>query len=352
LHPVGDPGLWFDNDYARGVSDVYATPNTVCGIADGTVVEAEDGPDLTSRVIARNLPSGEIAWVMAGSTCRPGSTMDGTVIVSARAAGSSGDDLTVVSVTTGKATQSIELESGGYGAKQISQVDGLRVLELGDEVLVGVDATGIVWKTTSLERAEITPLGDGHIGVSNGLDGWISIIDSRTGEPTLPRTNLDANEVEWASDGYVLGVNESDPEYAFFDLQGDEVDRTVGESQFGFVPHPSRGLTFPLDDHINAGTVTAVDATGMPAVLSSDDGYGVFLRGGKLDKSQIDLLWPRAVSADGSLVLAYGEGDDFAIYDKNGKAVITWPLATGLWVEDGYIVYTTDNSTQVLIPGV
>jgi len=349
LHPVGDPGLWFDNDYSRGVSDIYATPNTVCGITDGVIVEVEEVPGSGSRVIARVLPGDRIAWEMTDSRCSAGSTLDGTVVVSPSGAGSG--TVNLVNVATGDVEQSIQREYGGADARQIARVENLRILSLSDELLVGLDGDGIAWTITEPQGNELTPLGDGHIAISDSVEGWIRIIDGKTGEETLPRTNMDVHEITWASDGYVLGVNESDPEYAFFDLQGEEVDRTVGESQFGFFPRPEEGLTFPLEDHIEAGTVTGVDATGTPAVFSSDTGHGVFLRGGKLDESQVDLLWSQGVSADGSLVLSYSDGDGFAIYDVHGEAIASWPLADGLRVEDGYIVFTTQNSTQVLIPG-
>lgn len=349
LHPVGEPGLWFANAYALGVSDVYATPNTVCGITDGMIVEVEARPSHNPRVIARGLPGNQIAWEIADSSCVAGSTMDGVVAVSHWGASTGSWDL--VNVATGNVEQSIELGSRGYNARQISQVDELRILRLDDERLVGLDDDGIVWTATNLQGSDLTPLGDGHIGVSNGVEEWISIVDGRTGEATLPRTNMKVHDVRWASDGYVLKVNESDPEYAFFDLRGSEVDRTVGESQLPFFPDPGRGLTFPLKDHINAGTVTAVDATGVPVVFSSDTGHGTFLRGGNLDESQSDLLWSRGVSADGSLVLSFDDGDGFAIYDVHGEAIASWPLADELLVDDGYIVYTTQSSTQVLIPG-
>lgn len=349
MHPVGDPGLWFDNDYSLGVSDIYATPNTVCGITDGVIVEVEEVPGYSSRVVARVLPGDQIAWELDDARCSAGSTLDGAVVVSPSGAGTGTVDL--VNVATGEVEQSIQRASGGAGAMQIARVGVLRILSLSDELLIGLDGDGIVWTITESQGNELTPLGDGYIAVSDGLEGWIRIIDGRTGEETLPRRNVDVHEITWASDGYVLGVNESDPEYAFFDLNGEEVDRTVGESQFGFFPRPDEGLTFPLEDHINAGTVTGVDATGVPAVFSSDTGHGVYLRGGKLDESQDDLLWSQGVSADGSLVLSYSDGDGFAIYDLHGDAIASWPLADELRVEDGYIVFSTRNSTQVLIPG-
>lgn len=351
LHPVGDPGLWFDNGYALGVSDVYATPNTVCGITDGVIVEVEEGPSHNPRVIARGLPGHQIAWEITDASCGSGSTMDGVVVVSDWGAEPGTGAWDLVNVASGGVEQSIQHGPRSYSARQISQVDELRILRLDDERLVGLDDDGIVWTATNLQGSDLSPLGDGHIGISNGVEGWISIIDGRTGEVTLPRTNVQVQDIRWASDGYVLKVNESDPEYAFFDLQGNEADRTVGESQLPFFPDPRRGLTFPLEDHINAGTVTAVDATGVPAVFSSDTGHGAFLRGGQLDESQSDLLWSRGVSADGSLVLSYDDGDGFAIYDVHGEAITSWPLADELRVDDGYIVYTTQNSTQVLIPG-
>jgi hypothetical protein len=351
LHPVGDPGLWFDNGYSLGVSDIYATPNTVCGITDGVIVEFEEGPDFSFRVVARVLPGDQIAWEIADSRCSAGSTMDGTVVVSPWGDRAGETTLDVVNVATGGIEQTIQREGGGTTAIRVSQVDNLRILRLDNEILVGADGDGIVWTTSESQGGESTPLGDGHIAISDGLEGWIRIIDARTGEETLPRTNMEVNDITWASDGYVLRVNQSDPEYAFFDLHGKEVDRTVGESQFGFFPRPDEGLTFPLADHIAAGTVTGVDATGVPAVFSGDTGHGIYLRGGKLDESQGDLLWSQGVSADGSLVLSYDDGDGFALYDVHGKARLSWPLADELRVEDGYIVFSTDNSTQVLIPG-
>jgi hypothetical protein len=348
LHPVGDPGLWFDNSYSLGVSDIYATPNPVCGITDGVIVEVEEGPDYSSRVVARVLPGDQIAWQITDSRCVAGSTTDGTVVVSPWGGGEGTVDL--VNVSTGGVEQSIRHEAGDGSATQVGRADDLRILRLGNESLVGLDGDGIAW-TTGSGGGDVTPLGDGHIAISDGLDGWIRIIDGKTGEETLSRTNVDVHEITWASDGYVLGINESDPEYAFFDLQGKEVDRTVGESQFGFFPRPDEGLTFPLEDHIKAGTVTGVDVTGIPAVFSSDTGHGVYLRGGELDESQDDLLWSQGVSADGSLVLSDGDNGGFAMYDINGEAIASWPLADELRVEDGYIVFTTQNSTQVLIPG-
>ena len=353
LHPVGDPGLWFNNDYALGVKDVYATANVVCGITDGMIIESQEWPGYTSRVIARSLQYSQIVWEINDSRCVEGSTLDGTVATFSAQMSYGPGNLNLVAADTGEVLQTVQLDEGTYyGAKQISQVDGVRVAQIDSELLIGFDANGIVWQTSGLPGVDLTALGDGNIGVSHGLNGWISSIDGKTGETKLPRTKVDVFDVEWASDGYVLGVNESDPEYAFFDLQGKEIDRTVGEFHPGFYPRPYKGITFPLTEHINASTIRAVDATGVPAVVSNDNGYGLFLRGGEIEESQIgELYWPQGVSADGTLVLAYSEGDGFAIYDANGEATITWPLVDGLWVEGGYIVYNTPDSTQVLIPG-
>ncbi|MBK0417551.1 hypothetical protein JD276_00670 [Leucobacter sp. CSA1] len=354
LHPVGDPGRWFSEAYADGLGGRYSTMNTLCGVGDGVAVETLDAsaPDFGTQVQARSLDSGAVLWTLPDLSCAEGAVREGAAMLST---GPGESAWRLVDARSGATREEFALTDPDIGAGRVTaRVDDLWVVE-SEQQLVGIGprpegGTGRVWQRELGTRVEVTPLGDGMLGVSSGLDGRLSVVDGRTGEVRYETTGVDVGSaLTWASDGFVLRVNQSDPEYAFFDLDGEEIDRTVGESQYPFAPRGSEGVTLPIADHVAAGKVTAVARDGAPALF--EDRGRHYTRAGQIDLRGSSVLLSD-VSADGSMIIVDEPGGEgFIVIDAEGEDVLRWsPPYSELRVEAGYLVVSDLNVTDVLLP--
>lgn len=347
LHPVGDPGRWFDNGYADGVVATYATANTVCGIADDLVIEMQAGPNNGSRVLARPLAGGDVRWEADDARCTPGAILDGSALIAR--SWTSEPDWQIVDAATGETTSDLALENERSSVKLVAQIEDLLVLSNAEGALSGFRGGAPVWTTMVPANATITPLDDGHLGVLDGLDDRLVIVDGSSGDTVLEQDVERADGITWASDGYVERINQSDPEYAFFDVSGTEVDRTVGSSQYRFVPSPESGITFPVADHVAAGGVVGVSADGIPS-LFQDQRQRDFTPEGSIELPD-SIIALRGISADGALLLFRTDADGLIFVDGTGAEVFTWPIASGeLRIEAGLLVVESGPTTQVLLP--
>ncbi len=351
LHPTGDSGRWFDPAYAAGVGSTYSTSNRVCGVSDGWIVEFQSGPGITQRVLGRPLlPDAAVGWEIEQASCSTGSSFEGAVAVDLGPPERSTRAL--VSIETGTVAQKLPGKSLLSTATPISRAGGLIVLDAG-EALVGADGERVAWRLPLTPQSKTVPLADGRIGVDDALGDRLSVVDGRTGTVLVERGYDKPFGLKWAGDGFVLNVNERDPEYAFSDVHGAEVERTTGSSQYGFVPSPSDGITFPIADHVAAGTVVGVDSSGRPALWQSEHQQN-FTRKGPIDDLPDSIISLQAVSADGSLLLfdsPSDEADGIVVIDGTGKRVLEWraPDATSR-IDSGRIIVRSGSTTHVLIP--
>lgn len=353
LHPVGDQAEWFDDSYAHGYDDEYTTEGRVCGIADDLIIESlEDLANLTMTVQAWSLTQREVVWTIEDATCDLDAVADGTVLI--REGASENLDWSLVDLATGEPQRTLEVDQGIQTMRRELSTPEIEVLRANQTQLLGLNEAGLEWQIDLGDSASVTPLDNGLLGVESGLDTWIMVIDAATGEQVLERTEPDADFFTWASDGYILRINQSDPEYAYFDVTGSEVDRTVGDAQFGLFPRPRAGITFPIADHVAAGTVVAVDASGTPSILTQPSGHTLFTREANVDDSEFDFFIPSGVSHDGSLVLLSAGMNSMAVVDLDANVVFEYEpddRISRTEIEDGYIVFETHSSTVVLLPG-
>lgn len=348
LHPVGDEGHWFDDRYADGVEYAYATPNLVCGIAGNIVVEVQQGPAYGSTVLARYLPRGEVAWEMDNARCEAGSVTEDSVVASITQEGVRKTSL--VEVTTGTPTADLSPKGERADVSLVTRIGDAFVLTQGGEALIGLRDGAEQWSVPFPPGAVPTALDEGFIGILDGLGDQLMVVDGKTGEIVLSRAVDRPAWITWASDGYVQKINESDPEYAFFDLTGAEVDRTLGISHYRFVPSPNDEILFPLADHIAAGRVVGVSASGVPS-LFQDDHQKDFTQTGEIPELPDSIIMLQAVSKDGSLLFFTAPDDTMTMIDSAGTQVFSWPgRVNDLRIESGYIVVTTGTTTQVLLP--
>lgn len=349
LSPVGDNGQWFHDEYGNGIQGSYTTENQVCGISDGLIFEnvMHEQP-ISMSVHAYSLSDDALVWERENATCLQHHRLSSELVVREQADGVT--NWLLLDAATGEPRYQLEAQGGAQYSVQEYSTPTTTVLSTDANQLVGVSAEGTEWALDIGSRATVFPLANGNIGIQNDLDGWITALEADTGTEVLERTNLDTNDIRWASDGYVLKVNESDPEYAFFDLSGREIDRTDGESQFGFYPRPLSGITFPLEDHLRAGTVVAADASGAPVILTQASGHVLFTREANVDDSEFDYFIPAGLSRNGNFVM-FDRQDSFVIADLHGDVVLEQPsLSTRSSVQGGYIVFTEANTTKVWLP--
>lgn len=402
LHPTGDPRAWFWDSYRNGLAGAYSTSNEICGIgrdlpADlesddvlgDIVVESVQGPGLP-RVIGRSLSAGTIMWELPEVSCQDGAVVDDTVVVS----GLDGGDWQslLVSTRTGRTIMRLpspdDAAQSGYaepivmGGAEDAMYDpaAARLFAVSGTTIMSVSPpdpdtaasprtnpqppTGTLdWATEIGAEIDPVPLGGGMIGVTQRLSDRIWIVDGVNGEVAFETELADKHDLTWLSDGYLIRENESDPAYVFSDLDGTEVERTVGASQYGFVPGPRQGITYSIADQLAAGTTVGVDAAGRPALVENperkDQLRGATVGEGELPDSIISL---QGVSRDGSLLLFPRDsradsalpgidGDSAVVIDQRGAPVIEWPLAdSGVSVMAGYIVARDGNSSHVLLP--
>lgn len=367
LTPHGDAGTWLDDAYAAGFVDQYATPNEVCAVTDDVVVEVERGIGGGATVMGRQLRGGGILWEIDDATCGRGallpenpestvpaaasaSVVVGTQWLSAKRAWSLYDPATGTerqALGLGAAVSSVR-PLAWAGAGVVVQTDSNDVVGL--EMGTGGERGDEVWRQPIASGAEVTVLGDDHLGVTQVSVNRVSVIDMAAGENVLSKPVPDASEITWASDGYVENVQETDPEYAYFDLRGNEIDRTKGVSQYPFVPSPRDGVTFPIADHRKAGTVVGVSAAGTPA-LFQDERQRDFTQAGEIEDLPGSIIGLLGVSADGSLLLFDRGPDGLVLLDETGAEVGEWPLGySELRIESGLIIVSGTSGTAVLLP--
>lgn len=348
LHPTGDTGAWFDNAYAGGVDSVYSTSATLCGLSDDVSVEQLDGPQYDTRVQGRNLATGKVLWEVADGKCQPGAaTGDVALVVSNYV---TDPEWSLIDIASGQVVQTLDTPSTTATASVISFA-GDRLITNESRSIAAYDAGAEVWRTPVGVTSDITVLGDDMLGVFDSANKQLTVIDSRTGEQRSRATNVETGSYTWASDGYRLKVNERDPEYAFYDLDGTEVDRTVGDSQYGFVPKPEQGVTFTIQDQLDANTVVGVSADGTPSLYEGTNRQN-FTQVGEIELPD-SILSVKALSADGSLLLMnLSQEDRIVALDGAGHTVWDWAATsnTSVRVEHGYIVLEQGNNTTVLLP--
>lgn len=355
LHPVGDPGAWLSPGYASGSVEVYATTGEVCGVADGVSIEEVRGPGWEPRVQARRFPDGQILWEIPGSGCSEGAVRDGSVLIGSQIEEPgtwSFVDAATGEAASGDSAQGFRLDPSYASVRLLAEVDGIRVLLADQRELIGIDADGERWSRSIGARSEVTVLDDGFVGVRDMGAKRVEVVDGRTGERRSTRSRIDPLGFTWASDGFVLRENQSDPEYAFFDLDGEEVDRTIGSSQYGFVPAPRSGVTFPVSDHLRAGGVVGVGSDGVPALFEGDHAKDFTRRGEIRELPGDSIIGLHAVSSDGSLLLFDStDGEGVVLIDAAGEEVLQWDTPYDrLRVESGYLLLGNGATTQVLLP--
>lgn len=346
LHPVGDPGSWLDDRYAAGISAAYGTPNRVCGLAGELVVEAQTGGVAGTSVLVRETTSGAVVWQRDGVGCAEGAVFEGAVVLWG---GAAAEPASLVDVASGETVRVLSLGQDFERPTILARVGELLVVR-GGETIGGVGAQGVAWTVRLPSRGEVAVLGDGMLGIVDAAADRIAVVDGRSGQQVFERAPIDAQDLRWASDGFVVRVNQSDPEYAYFRLDGTEAGRTVGESQYPFVPEPRDGVVLPIADHIAAGTVVGVGADGVPA-LFQDERQRDFTQAGRVEELPDSIISLRALSADGS-VLAFREDDGgVVLIDPHGAPIADWPSSSGeLRVEAGRIVVVGVPTTYVLLP--
>ena len=368
LSPQGGEGAWLTDAYAAGFDAQYATANEVCAVTDDMAIEVERGVGGDSTVMGRQLRGGQLLWEIDDATCGQGALLPGdpdssvpaasaaTVVVGSRWQ-SGMRAWSLVDPATGTERQALGLGPEVASAQPVAWAGTRVVVRTGVEDLVGLDmGTGEkkgseVWRSPVAAGSEVTVLADDLLGVTNQRGKRITVLDLESGEVRLSTAVTRPDWITWASDGYVEKIQETDPEYAFVDLDGREVDRTTGVSQYTFVPQPREGVTFPLSDHRQAGTVVGVDATGTPA-LTEDAQRRIFTRSGEIAELPDSLIILQGVSADGSLLLFPGTPDGLVLIDDAGEKVASWPLGySELRIESGLIVIRGESGTSVLLPG-
>ena len=351
LHPVGAAGAWISEAYVAGSDDDYATPNTICAVTAGMAVELQEGPGLTSRVIGRTLHSGAAIWEREDAKCAPGSlTGAGSVVLGSPIVGEVRWRL--VDAETGRETGTLPLDPGSAPVTAIGAPAGdVQVFRTGPNLLVGVADGEERWRAGLPANAEVVPLADGVFGVASRLDDELSVLDGATGETLLEADYPTDDQLTWASDGMVERINQSDPEYAYFGIDGEERDRTVGESQYRFVPSPEDGVVLPIADHAAWGRVVGVDASGRPALWQDDRGVDRTAAGPIEDLPKNSILALDGVSAHGSLLMFRGTDEGLRVLDATGETVFERSIrTTGLRVESGYIILESELATRVLLP--
>lgn len=343
LTPYGDEGAWFSNDYANGVDGVFAVPGKICGISGGYVFETS-GKNPTVR--AWDIQTSNVMWEVDGARCGSESVSDEGVIIEYPHT-DTGRQWKVVDVETGEEARDLPIPNEPTSVKFVHAADDNFIVATGDGELYAVDSGGeIDWNIDAGNEPAFQVLSDSHIGITERMTDRVRIIDVDNGVDTHNENVESKHDIIWASDGFVLKINESDPEYAFFDVEGNEVDRTVGESQYPFVPRPSDGVTFPIEDHVNAGTVVGVAADGQPALFEVD--RAPHTREGRLNDYRVLDFYE--ISADGKSLLR-DAGDELQLVSDSGKTQWTRSLENiDYRVESSYILLYDNHSTQVLIP--
>ncbi len=366
LHPHGPSGAWFSDDYADGVTKTFATSDTLCGIATPVTANAATtpdiapaidpniaivsvtGPDRGSYVEARRLGDGAMLWQRAGFNCVEGALLDGFALVTSSDP-AAGGPAELIDPLTGSTAVAIIADERIGRASQLGRADDLRVIDAGER-LIGVKSDGgIAWTFANDFANSIETLDDGYFALI-GPNERLAVLDGRTGTLRTELSGLGITDVTWASDGYVVRINQSDPEYAFYDLDGEEVGRTVKKSQYSFVPQPSKGVTFTIEDHMKAGRAVGVNETGDIVLWQTSEQKDRSRSGDiRLPDSIISL---GGVSASGDTLLFHDQATDgFVLIDGDANTLFTWPVPTEkLRIEAGYLVVQNGTGSIVLLP--
>ncbi|RBP65121.1 hypothetical protein DFO66_105227 [Brevibacterium sanguinis] len=356
LSPHGDEGRWLDPAYAAGIGTQYVTMNEVCAVTKELAIEVQHGAMGESTVMARALDGGAVNWQLEDSTCGPGALLPAAPDKATAAARQdnllvrTGDGWRLIDPVTSVTRTDVDLGEGASAAEPLTWAENRLIVRVDVDDLVGVEDGREAWRQSLPARAEVTVLADGHAGVTDFAGHRLSVIDLVTGESTMSTTVPDPHWIRWAGDGYVQKVQETDPEYAYFDLDGREVDRTKGVSQYPFVPGQGDHVTFDVEDHRRGGTVVGVSAQGVPA-LFADERQRDFTQAGEVEELPDSIISLQGVSVDGSLLLFGRDPDGLTLLDAEGAEVAAWPLPVGeLRIESGRIVVTGGSGTWVLLP--
>ena len=365
LHPTGDSGSWFDSAYAAGVGGLYSTAANVCDITPTSTLEYISGPNGATHVQARSLTTGEILWEQPNAMCGAQAIAHDVALISEGLG--SNRSWVLADPTSGAAIERLPIAANVSLAHVVAHSDGLWITVEDNTLAAYADSSTAessggsrssdapagteMWRAELGDNAQATELSDGAIGVLSGLDQTLEIYDSKTGELRDERSDVKTGWATWASDGYVLKINESDPEYAFYDLDGTELGRTEGESQYRFVPQAGAGVLFSIDDHMDAGTVVGVSADGVPALYEGANRKN-FTQLGKVSELPDSIISLLGVSTDGSLLLFKRSGGGIVVLDGTGAEVFEWTALenSSVRVESGHIVLEQGGNTTVLLP--
>lgn len=351
LHPHGDPGAWMKDAYADGASRTYATVDTVCGIFDDLVLESRVSYLYGSSVVARTITSGVIQWEAAGVSCNEGSfTPDVGLVVQSDERGA---PLELLDPLNG-VSQTLPVGLTVKDTRALTVAGDITVYETGTSNLLGVRGDQVVWTYYADNGTDFYALADGKIGVTKRLEHLASAVDGATGKELFQRELTDSTQRPvWASDGLVLSVDQNNAEYSFIGMDGVEVAHTKDESQYRFVPSPGSGVTFPLADHVDGGTVVAVAADGSPAFFEGPQ-RKTYTQTGPVDLAKNEgILDIMATSADGQLFLyELRLSKGIEVRDAQNKVVFTWVGdLRGVRIVSGYIVLKGQFTTTILLPG-
>ena len=364
LHPTGPDGAWFSDDYADGPVSSFATSDILCTIAPDAAIALGAGidsnPDVAivsvrtgnggGHVQARRLSDATVLWERQQMSCSPGPMLDGTILLTSTIDADSGA-LQFVDPRTGKAAIASPTEGWAGYSRPLGMAGELRVIEARG-TLFGMRPDGsVAWTYLNDFANEIIPLGDGNFALE-GPNEQVAVFDGHIGTIRTRLTDIPASKVTWASDGYIVNINERDPEYAFYDLDGVERDRTKGKSQYSFVPGETRGVTFTLDDHVRAGSVVGVNREGKISLWETQDRKDHSLAGTINPPGSNSIISVSGVSVSGSHFLFRAPNDSgYLIVDGKGETVFTWPMPVNeLRIEAGYLIFTNRGSTVVLLP--
>lgn len=359
LHPHGDLGHWFHDEYANGIEREYKVEGTLCAISDGVAIESSGnrGLDATSSVSAVDLRSEATLWTIRDAFCGEQPVVGGAVTVGLLQDTDPPPDWNtstwiLVEAMNGERLQEIDLT--GSDLRQVAQVDDVRVLSRYESELFGLTPEGIRWNMTIPGVNRFTPLSDGHIGVKDGFDGGsFSVLDGRTGDVTVPSTDFQDFLHIWASDGFISVDQSHDAESVFYDLNGEEVHKAKDHTPRAFAPSQwSTQVTFPLEEHRTANQVIAVDAQGKPALFTDERGEALLTRTDDITGLVRMTSEVRATSRDGSLFFT----DSFTldhpqIFDETGETVVELPDAVDVKSVGGCLTVLRGGvGTVVLIP--
>lgn len=346
LTPHGDAGNWIHDEYEQGLSDTYSTTHGLCGVSGDLIVEArvEGGNESVAGV---NLLDSEVVWEHPDATCSPNATMDGTVVVG-NPIGATDQHWRLLDAANGEELQ--ELDIRGHDVAQVMEADGVTVLIAAREVLFGVTADGTEWTQRLPGAVVYSALGDGHLGLSNFIDEWFTVLDVRTGEAVVPETSDTGFYLDFATDGYVLTPEEERGAATVYDFSGEPMGTADARAHSPFAPYTRRGITISLDDHRDAGPVLAFDASGTPVVFA---GPNDAILTPDADITDIAPEPNRFVttSVNGSLFVYGGNsGSDLIVADTHGNIVFSHEWPEVVFIFDGYLVLWSEHTVEVLIP--